>query len=200
MGRRRLLREEYRSLGLLLTIVAALAAGVIASCGGGGGSSNGELCQQCGLSPDGPCQSSFTVVPGSDQPPPCDAVDAPNPCPLTLICRRKVDSAQQRCYPADPANPQQVNFSWRCDGSRPGGTARPEPTLTPTATTGATATAVSPGATCGNGSVESGEECDGSNLNGQDCLTAGCDSSAGALSCDASCMFNFTSCLGGNCP
>jgi hypothetical protein len=141
MGNTRLVAERYRSLGLLLLAVATLTSSIIASCGSGG-SSNGGLCEQCGGSPDGPCQATALVVPGATQPEPCPtAVDAPNPCKTAaLICRRKVDSAQQRCYPVagDPKNP---DFNFRCDGSRPGGTALPEPTqtLTPTPQTSSTA-------------------------------------------------------------
>jgi hypothetical protein len=182
---------------LLLLLVGALSTGIIMSCGGGGGDSpNGELCDECGVSPDGPCQSGFTVVPGPDQPPPCDAADAPNPCPLTLICRRKVDSAQQRCYPANPANPSQVNFQWRCDGSRPGGTAVPEPTSTPVPSN-TTVTSRTPA--CGNDFVDEDEDCDTTQLNGQTCETRGCSLPGGILSCSIACTFNTFQC-NGVCP
>jgi hypothetical protein len=124
--------SRYGVLALALLIVATVSATIISSCGGGGGSdSNGALCEQCGET-DGACQTNFTVEPGPDQPSPCADAAAPNPCPLTLICRRKSDSAQQRCYPrgADSNGHADVNYQWVCDGSRPGGTAVPEPTLT----------------------------------------------------------------------
>jgi hypothetical protein len=47
---------------------------------------------------------------------------------------------------------------------------------------------------CGNAQVESGEQCDGSNLNGQSCTGLGFNS--GTLSCNANCEFNSSSCSG----
>ena len=46
--------------------------------------------------------------------------------------------------------------------------------------------------TCGNGTIDSGEECDGSNLNGKSCSTQGF--SGGTLSCNSNCTFNTSSC------
>jgi hypothetical protein len=48
---------------------------------------------------------------------------------------------------------------------------------------------------CGNGVVESGEECDGSNLNGQSC--SGLGFSGGTLSCNSNCTFNTSQCISG---
>ena len=45
---------------------------------------------------------------------------------------------------------------------------------------------------CGNGVVDAGEQCDGSNLNSQTCVTRGF--TGGALSCTASCTFDTSSC------
>jgi hypothetical protein len=84
--------REYRWLGLALLLAAAGGA-AITSCGGSGGSSDGALCQQCGDT-DGPCQPTALIDPSSNKP-------CPNPTPATgcvertLICRRKLDSAQQ---------------------------------------------------------------------------------------------------------
>jgi cysteine-rich repeat protein len=183
--------EEYGSLGLLLLVVAAVVATVITSCGGGGGGSNGELCDQCGVSPDGPCQASAFVVPGATEPQPCPSVDSTNPngcVSVPLICRRKVDSAQQRCYPEDPTT-NDLDFQFRCDGSRPGGTALPEPTQTVTPSPAGTPV-------CGNGTVEGTEQCDTTNLNGEaaDCSSL-CTIGGGILSC-TNCLFDFSACLG----
>ena len=181
--------QEYRSLWLLLIVVAGVTAAVISSCGGGG-SSNGGLCEQCGVSPDGPCQPSVEVVPGPDQPPPCNVEGSlPNPCRVELICRRKVDSAQQRCFPKDP-NTADVNFQFRCDGSRPGGTAVPQKTSTP----GPTATPSA--SSCGDGIIDAGEDCDGINLNGESCESQGCGS--GTLLC-LNCNFLFSECSSLGC-
>lgn len=49
-------------------------------------------------------------------------------------------------------------------------------------------------ATCGNGQIESGEVCDGSNLNGASCATLGFNS--GTLACAASCQYDTSSCSG----
>ena len=46
--------------------------------------------------------------------------------------------------------------------------------------------------TCGNGSIDSGEECDGTNLGGASCTSLGY--SGGTLSCYGTCAFNETAC------
>ena len=57
---------------------------------------------------------------------------------------------------------------------------------------------------CGNGIVESGEQCDGSNLAGQTCIGLGYD--GGTLSCNQDCTFNTSQCttapppVGGGAP
>ena len=48
---------------------------------------------------------------------------------------------------------------------------------------------------CGNGNIDSGEQCDGSNLNGKTCSTQGF--SAGTLSCNSNCTFNTSACTSG---
>lgn len=45
---------------------------------------------------------------------------------------------------------------------------------------------------CGNGLHDVGEECDGADLNGQDCVSVGW--SAGQLACDGSCIFDTSDC------
>jgi len=49
-----------------------------------------------------------------------------------------------------------------------------------------------PSLTCGNGQIDSGEQCDGSNLNGQTCTSLGF--AGGTLSCYSNCTFNTSSC------
>jgi len=46
--------------------------------------------------------------------------------------------------------------------------------------------------TCGNGVVETGEQCDGSDLGGESCLTRGFES--GSLGCTAQCTFDVSDC------
>jgi len=46
---------------------------------------------------------------------------------------------------------------------------------------------------CGNGILEGGEECDGSNLNGKSCVLEGYAS--GTLKCDSNCGFDYSGCL-----
>lgn len=53
----------------------------------------------------------------------------------------------------------------------------------------------STGAGCGDGVIQSGEECDGSNLAGQTCQSRGF--SGGTLSCNANCTFNTSQCTSG---
>ncbi len=49
------------------------------------------------------------------------------------------------------------------------------------------------GSSCGNGFRDSGEACEGADLNAQTCITQGYAS--GTLSCSASCTFNYSSCV-----
>ncbi len=188
---------DRQTLLLLPLVVVGLTAVVMSSCSGSNGDSNGGLCEQCGGDPDGPCQPSVVVEVGPDAPAPCNVPNAPDPCSVDLICRRKVDSAQQRCFPRDPDG-DDVNFQFRCDGSRPGGTALPEPTLTPTPAS------TSVPQECGNNIQEGSEECDGTDLNGETCLSQGCEPGTGTLSCringvPSACTFNFEGCNGTGC-
>ncbi len=52
------------------------------------------------------------------------------------------------------------------------------------------------GPECGNGTAESGEECDGSDLRGRACADFGF-AGGGTLSCDGDCNYDTTSCQGG---
>jgi len=51
---------------------------------------------------------------------------------------------------------------------------------------------------CGNGMIETGEECDSSNLNGQTCISKGFTS--GTLKCTAGCLFDTTQCITSSPP
>ncbi len=115
------------------------------SCGGSGGDSNGDLCEQCGDS-DGPCNVGGADIP-ADEPQPsfCPNRDGGS-CHAALICSRKVDSGQRRCFPADPAT-NALDLRYECDGSRPQSTPVPAPTATATATPTVTSTAATPTAT-----------------------------------------------------
>jgi len=48
------------------------------------------------------------------------------------------------------------------------------------------------GGLCGNGAINPGEDCDGTNLNGKTCASTG--HGTGTLSCGASCLFDYTQC------
>ena len=48
---------------------------------------------------------------------------------------------------------------------------------------------------CGNGVIDQGEECDGSNLTGQTCLSRGY--TGGTLSCNSNCTINTSACTSG---
>jgi hypothetical protein len=99
------------------------------------------------------------------------------------------------------STPRDVDYQFRCDGSRPGGTPRPEPTPTQTEAE----PAPSPGAqTCNNNVIEGNEVCDGTALAGQTCESLGCSPPGGILSCravgTAACQsFNTDGCLGVGC-
>ena len=136
--------RELRSCAVVMLLIAGVSATTVSSCGGGGGDSNGELCQQCGDS-DGPCQDTVDVT-GNDRPSFCDAAD---PCTVALLCLRKLDSAQRRCFPAQPTDPPTLDILYRCDGARPNPSVAPTttPTPTPTFTPSATPTPTSTGPT-----------------------------------------------------
>jgi hypothetical protein len=175
---------------LLLLAVAAVTVTIVASCGGGGGgSSNGGLCEQCGAT-DGPCQDTAFVMPGSgvrDAQPCPTASGNPNGCvKVELICRRKSDSAQQRCFPKSAMDPTNPDFNFRCDGSRPGGTAVPEPTRTLTPTPQNTPA-------CGNGLIEGTEQCDTGNVGNDTCASV-CGGGTGTLLCNLDCTLNVLGC------
>jgi len=68
----------------------------------------------------------------------------------------------------------------------------PAPTPEPTPDPG-----IVPAAVCGNGVIETGEQCDGGNINGQTCISKGF--AGGTLTCSSSCAFNTSSCLATLC-
>jgi hypothetical protein len=124
-------QREHVAFAAVLMLIASVCMTVITSCGGGGdGSSDGKLCQQCGDT-DGPCLRGDEVS-GDDRPDFCGTKD---PCIVGLVCLRKLDSAQRRCFPVDPTT-QQLDILYRCDGARPNpsGLATLTPTALPTAT------------------------------------------------------------------
>jgi len=152
--------QVLRSFALVMPLIAGICATTVTGCGGGGGgNTNGELCQQCGDS-DGQCLVGTFIIADNEQ--------RPNFCPengdcmYELHCLRKLDSAQRRCFPADPTT-HAVDILYRCDGARPNPsiaptiTPIPNPTLTASATptptstgptaTGSTATPTSSAAT-----------------------------------------------------
>lgn len=137
--------RETRSFLAVVAVLSIVAAATITSCGsGGGGSSNGDLCEQCGDT-DGPCNAAGATVSGDDRPAGCGAND---PCTVQLQCVRKVDSGQRRCFPLDPTTGG-LDFSYKCDGSRPAlvPTSTPVPTVTVTPSTTATPVDTGPTAT-----------------------------------------------------
>jgi hypothetical protein len=125
--------RAVRSLAAVTFLVGAFSAATMVSCGGGGGgSSNGGLCEQCGDT-DGPCNIDGADL-TSDQTQPAFCPNGANgACHVELICTRKLDSAQRRCFPADP-NTGALDLRYECDGSRPQATPVPTATATSTAT------------------------------------------------------------------
>ncbi|MBA3547946.1 MAG: hypothetical protein H0T76_15795 [Nannocystis sp.] len=68
----------------------------------------------------------------------------------------------------------------------------------PSASTGpATGSTTGPMIKCGDAMIEDVEECEGADLNGQDCVTLGF--SSGALSCAANCTFDKSKCVSESC-
>lgn len=51
-----------------------------------------------------------------------------------------------------------------------------------------------PPAGCGDGAVDAGEDCDGVNLDGNDCTTIGGNYTGGTLTCNGDCTFNESQC------
>jgi hypothetical protein len=142
-------REQWElgSFAAAMMLIAVVGTTVISSCGGGGGSdSDGKLCQQCGDT-DGPCLRGEEVS-GDDRPDFCKVAGL-DPCPVELHCLRKLDSAQRRCFPANPIT-HNLDEQYRCDGSRPNPsgdpttTPVPSPTFTASATPQPTATGPTP--------------------------------------------------------
>jgi hypothetical protein len=161
--------RKYRWL-LLVLFVASASATVIVSCGGGGGGSDGGLCDQCGDT-DGPCISPALVVPGAEEPQPCPTAPLTETCvERNLICRRGVDTAQQRCYPVDAQGNLDTRF--RCKGVLPGPTLRPA-TVTPSPATPVPTPSKTPdfNAICGNGVIEGLETCDLADFGGESCAS-----------------------------
>lgn len=83
------------------------------------------------------------------------------------------------------------------NGDQFGSGPNPTPTSTGDASSGggSSGDGGSGGPACGNGTVEGGEECDGSDLAGESCMTLGYES--GELTCDdMTCMFDSSLCMG----
>ena len=191
--------REYRWLALVLLLAAATATGIVSCGGGSSGGTDGELCDQCGQT-DGPCIAPALVLPGANEPVPCPTAPAPGPTcvPVNLICRRGVDTAQQRCYPATSLEGQNPNPAFRCKGTRPGSTLGP-PTTTPSPATPVPTTTKTPDSRseCGDGFIQGLEECEAGKFNGATCESI-CDQGSGFLQCVA-CEISTSDC-GGNCP
>jgi hypothetical protein len=161
---------------------------------------------------------SSVTVSGTDAQALCDPGIAF--CDIQLACFRKLGSAQRRCFPNSGRQPEQ----FECDGER-AQRATPTPiatatvTGTPTFTPAATVTAASgspsdatptisptptpqptstPEDECGNGIVDAGEDCDGSNLDGSSCDDE-CVDPGGTLRCNPDCTFDLSGCDDPDC-
>ena len=51
--------------------------------------------------------------------------------------------------------------------------------------------------TCGNGTAEADEPCDGADVKGATCASVGMGTSTAPLKCSATCSLDFTQCAGG---
>ncbi len=100
---------------------------------------------------------------------------------ITITYTNQYDLTKKQTYPV-PINFECENFT---------------ATITYTDETGATheedGGIIEPpaGPDCGNGNIDTGEDCDGSNLNSEDCLSQGYD--GGTLTCSA-CSFSYSNC------
>jgi hypothetical protein len=142
-------REDHLAMMAIVLLLSGICTVATMSCGSGSdGGSNGGLCDRCGDDPDGPCVTSVTV---SDEPLPAFCTPG-TACTVPLVCVRRGDSAQRRCYPTrrndtDAIARENVDVAFECDGERPNPrTAVPQPTDTPTATPERTTTST-PGPT-----------------------------------------------------
>ncbi|MEO6026149.1 MAG: hypothetical protein ABIR79_04720 [Candidatus Binatia bacterium] len=190
--------REYRWLALALLLAAATATGIVSCGGGSSGGTDGGLCEQCGQT-DGPCISPALIVPGANEPAPCPTAPLPETCVAReLICRRGVDTARQRCYPAN-ASGTDVDAGFRCKGTRPGSTLAPS-TATPSAATAVpTPTKTADlNALCGDGSIQGLEQCEGSNFGSASCANQCSGDGTGRLQCFG-CQIDTTLC-DGPCP
>lgn len=122
-----IVRGQLGVWAAVMLVIAVVSATNLVGCGGGGGSSDGHLCEQCGET-DGPCISP-EVLPAADEDRPAFCT-AGQDCTVNLRCVRKIDSAQRRCFPADPNNSNALDVDFECDGSRP--EPLPSVTITPT--------------------------------------------------------------------
>lgn len=80
-------------------------------------------------------------------------------------------------------------------------TARARDTIGQTTTSDPVSLSVNPAPPanlCGNNTIDSGEQCDGANLNGQTCFSLNQGFTGGTLSCSSSCTFLTTSCTSGS--
>jgi hypothetical protein len=188
---------QYRTLILVLAMVW-IAGAIITSCGSGGSSdsADGKLCDQCGSAPeftDPPCDATQFISGG---PPAAALCNDGQSCTIALTCLRKQDDAQRRCFPSNENG--DLAQDYECDGARPGGTLTPRPTRTPTPTPASTS---SPDPDdCGNNRIDVGEECDGTDLDGNECADI-CDpidedeDVLGNLRCNTDCTFNTSECI-----
>lgn len=120
------------------------------------------------------------------------------------------DHPSQRCCRVGTCRTGGQNCSWQNDscGQTPCATTEMHQTCGPAGCTGGSCTAgqtqcVSDascgggngGENCGDGTIDAGEQCDGSNLGGATCESLGYGT--GALGCKQNCTFDYSGCSGG---
>lgn len=113
------------------------------------------------------------------------------------------------CSDDDGGGPEcgngQIDAQEECDGSNLGGRVCTDVgnyvggTLSCTGQCWFDTSQCTPPANCGNGQIDTGEECDGSNLNNQTCSDVG-NYTGGTLACNNDCTFDVSQCTSsGNC-
>ena len=133
-----------------------------------------ELC----LQPTPATTSGGGATPATPGPTPTGSVGTPHATPTgapTIAGRTPAPTRTPTAAPTRTATP-----------ATPGGTRTPTPVRTP------------PPAICGDGIVEDGEDCDGTNLDGFTCDDF-CIGATGTLTCTSDCFFSVASCSGVGC-
>lgn len=122
----------------------------------------------------------------------------------TLSCTGQCAFDTTNCIP-DPCGNGDIDTDEDCDGTNlnsqdcttiPGGFTGGDLACTTSCEFDTTNCEISPD--CGNNEIDGNEECDGTNLNNQDCTTITGNYVGGVLDCTGGCTFDESGCIGGS--